>query len=298
MIATRRAVAEFIAYIRSVRGLSPHTVAAYRRDLACLVDMAGDKSPAQISVADLRGVLAARRRAATASLLRQISAWRAFYDYLIAGGAAAANPARAILPPKRSAHLPKALNPDEMSALLAPAAAGDSDGCLDIRDAAIMELFYSSALRLSELIQLDVSDVNLADGIVYVRRGKGGRGRTAPLGACARQALKKWLPQREQLLHGALQPALFVSARRTRLSARAIQRRVDRHVKKTGFAKPVSPHVFRHSCASHFLQSSGDLRATQDLLGHRDISATQIYTHLDFQHLAKVYDTAHPRAKK
>ena len=296
MTATEQAVADFIGYIRSVRRLSPHTVAAYQRDLQALVEIAGERSPADLSATELRRLLARRRDAKPSSITRQLAAWRRFYDFLLSGGGVLTNPLNAITPPKRPARLPKALSPDEMSALLQPAEAGNQ--WLLARDSAIMELLYSAALRLSELVQLNVNEVDLSAQVVYISRGKGGRGRVAPLGSMARQALQHWLPLRKERLAGSVQPALFIGRNRTRLTPRAVQKRIDEHVKKIGFNRPVSPHVFRHSCASHFLQSSGNLRATRELLGHKDITATQIYTRLDFQHLAKIYDSAHPRGKK
>lgn len=297
MTGAAAAVNEFIDYIQQVRQLSPHTVAAYRRDLKKLLDGIGDKAPAEVTAADLQRLLAAARRAEPATLARQLAAWRAFYKYLVAGGLVKANPVDAVPPPKRRAHLPKALSPDEMTALL-KAVPKEEATWLTVRDQAIMELFYSAALRLSELTRLNIDDIDLSSGYVYVQRGKGGRGRTAPLGTAARQALKDWLAQRRQLLGATAQPALFIGRNLKRLGERAVQKRIAQHVEKNAFPQSVSPHTFRHSCASHFLQSSQDLRATQELLGHKDIAATQIYTRLDFQHLAAIYDTAHPRAKK
>ena len=296
--STERAVAEFVEYLASVRRLSPHTVDAYRRDLAKLSAGAGDTPPTELTTLDLQRMITARRRAKPASIIRQLSAWRAFFDHLISGGWMDSNPVRGIAPPKKNALLPKALTAEEMDMLLPQKA--DKDNWLAVRDAAIMELLYSSALRLSELVQLNVADADIAGGCVHIQRGKGGRGRTVPLGRRAREALTHWLRERKNLFanKGGYPSALFVSRNLRRLTGRAIQMRVDAHTKKQGFAKPVSPHVFRHSCASHFLQSSGDLRSTQELLGHKDISTTQIYTRLDFQHLAEVYDKAHPRGKK
>lgn len=298
MTPTEQAVADFIEHLAGVRRLSPHTIDAYRRDLAKLTAAVGDTPPAQLTALHLQRLLTARRDAKPASIIRQLSAWRCFFDYLIHGGCMEQNPVRGIAPPKKAALLPKALTAEEVSALLAPQA--EAGNPLAVRDAAIMELLYSSALRLAELTQLNVNDVDLASGFVQVQRGKGGRGRVAPIGKVARQAIGRWLEERKTLLAdtGRAQPALFIGRSGRRLTGRAVQQRVDVHVKKSGFAKPVSPHMFRHSSASHFLQSSGDLRATQEFLGHRDISTTQIYTRLDFQHLAEVYDKAHPRGKK
>ena len=294
--AAEQAVEKFIHYIESVRQLSAHTVAAYRRDLRTLTQGIGEQDPTTVTAIDLHRLLAQRSQAKATSIARQLAAWRAFYNFLISADCMRINPVLAVVAPKRPAHLPKALTPDEMNSLLATPT--DKNDLLSVRDTAMMELLYSSALRLAELTQLNINDIDQAGGFIYVQRGKGGRGRVVPLGKTAAAALAVWLPQRQALLAGAAEPALFVGRNKTRLCGRSVQKRIDRHVKKIGFKQTVSPHMFRHSCASHFLQSSGDLRATQELLGHRDISATQIYTRLDFQHLANIYDKAHPRAKK
>lgn len=297
------AAATFLRHIAAVRRLSPLTVESYRRDLAWLCETLGEVAPAAIATRDLQKVLAGRRVGA-ATVARTISAWRTFFEFVVEAEAGAVNPARALAPPRRERRLPKALTVDEMDRLLGtPGAAGGAEaGALEVRDAAMMELFYASGVRLSELVALDVNDVDLGEGVVYVRRGKGGRGRVAPMGGAARAALEAWLPRRRQWVtgeagaEGGAEAALFVGAGGRRLGARAVRKRVDLYAARVGFERPVSPHVFRHSCASHFLQSSGDIRATQELLGHQNLSTTQIYTRLDYQHLAKVYDAAHPRA--
>ena len=326
----------FLAGLALRRRLSPHTVAAYRRDLALLIRAAKDAPPAAVSAETLRRALA--RDAALgkhpATAARRLSAWRVFFDHLVENGLAKTNPARGLRPPKRPARLPKALTPDETAKLLDATDAartpeiskfskfpngkkgggGGSDAeraALRLRDAAMFELLYSSALRVGELVALDLADVDWRGGFARVLRGKGGRGRVAPVGKTAMAALQKWRTARalfakpngsgsnsDSGLEGAGSGALFISRGGGRLGARTVQMRLGAQAKLAGMPGRVSPHVLRHSCASHFLQSSGDLRATQELLGHRDIAATQIYTRLDFQNLAAVYDRAHPRARK
>ena len=302
----------FLAELALRRRLSPHTVAAYRRDLEALARAAKGTSAGEVSPDILRRALA--RGAAMgnhpSTAARRLSAWRVFFDHLVENGVADSNPARGLRPPKRPARLPKALTPDETARLLnakesapapasAPPAAADSaeKSALRLRDAAMFELLYSSALRVGELVALDLGDVDWRGGFASVRRGKGGRGRVAPVGRTALAALEKWRTARA-LFAKPEEEALFVSRSGARLGARTVQTRLGAWAKAAGMPGRVSPHVLRHSCASHFLQSSGDLRATQELLGHSDIAATQIYTRLDFQNLAAVYDRAHPRMRR
>ena len=298
----------FLAELALRRRLSPHTVAAYRRDLEALARTAKGTSAEEVSPDTLRRALA--RGAAMgnhpSTAARRLSAWRVFFDHLVENGIADSNPARGLRPPKRPARLPKALTPDETARLLdakesapAPPSAADSaeKSALRLRDAAMFELLYSSALRVGELVALDLGDVDWRGGFASVRRGKGGRGRVAPIGATALAALEKWRTARA-LFARPEEEALFVSRSGARLGARTVQTRLGAWAKAAGMPGRVSPHVLRHSCASHFLQSSGDLRATQELLGHSDIAATQIYTRLDFQNLAAVYDRAHPRMRR
>ena len=298
----------FLAELALRRRLSPHTVAAYRRDLEALARAAKGTSAGEVSPDILRRALA--RGAAMgnhpSTAARRLSAWRVFFDHLVENGVADSNPARGLRPPKRPARLPKALTPDEAARLLnakesasAPLAAADSaeKSALRLRDAAMFELLYSSALRVGELVALDLGDVDWRGGFASVRRGKGGRGRVAPIGRTALAALEKWRTARA-LFAKPEEEALFVSRSGARLGARTVQTRLGAWAKAAGMPGRVSPHVLRHSCASHFLQSSGDLRATQELLGHSDIAATQIYTRLDFQNLAAVYDRAHPRMRR
>ncbi|MDR2001256.1 MAG: tyrosine recombinase XerC [Zoogloeaceae bacterium] len=289
------AVAAFLAALTQQRRASPHTVAAYRRDLAKLSALAGaaplpELLPHQLKryAMQLHGQgLAAR------SLARALSSWRAYYRWLAKRGAIAANPCDGLKAPKQPKPLPKALSIDQTQALLdAPAAEA-----AELRDKAMFELFYSSGLRLSELASLDVNGgLDLAEGVVIVT-GKRGKTRAVPLGGKAAEAVRAWLARRGELAKSD-EPALFVGARGRRIGPRGIERRLDLWGRQSGLGVHVHPHMLRHSFASHVLQSSGDLRAVQEMLGHASISTTQIYTHLDFQHLAKVYDAAHPRAKK
>jgi integrase/recombinase XerC len=205
----------------------------------------------------------------------------------------AANPASDVPSPKLPGRLPKTLDVDQIARLLEL----EGDDPLVLRDRAVMELFYSSGLRLSELTGLDVADLDLAEGLVRVT-GKGGKERIVPVGRKAREALTQWLNARREILGEAAEEALFVSRLGRRLSTRSVQTRVREWARRLGMATGVHPHQLRHSFATHLLESSGDLRAVQELLGHANIGTTQIYTHLDFQHLARIYDKSHPRARK
>ena len=285
-------VDSFIDYLQSVRKLSLHTVEAYRRDLATLISCDDLKN---IDINTLRRLLmnASQRGLSAASIARRLSAWRAFFDYLCRREIIHNNPTAGIKPPKKKARLPRALTPDQISHFLETDAS--SDNWLTLRDNAMFELLYSTGIRVGEMVQLNVEDIDIAADSVYIRRGKGGYGRVTPLGRKAAAALQTWLVKRAAM---AKSQALFINYAGGALTTRTVQQRVNYRSRVVGGVSKISPHVFRHSCASHFLQSSGDLRATQDLLGHRDIASTQIYTRLDFQNLARAYDRAHPRAKK
>jgi integrase/recombinase XerC len=295
---TKGSVGEFLTELALQRGASPHTIDAYRRDLARLTALAGDIEPMALKPPQLRrGLMSLHARSlAPRSIARTLSAWRSYYAWLARRGAIAANPADGLRPPKRARALPKALGIDQAAALLdRPAAAGDGEPLL-LRDAAMFELLYSSGLRLAELVSLDwPGGLDLAQGEVTVT-GKRRKTRTVPVGDKARAALQAWLAVRPQLLRGE-QAALFLGRNGTRLTPRQVESRLARWAQRQGVGVHVHPHMLRHSFASHVLQSSGDLRAVQEMLGHASIAATQIYTHLDFQHLAKIYDAAHPRAK-
>ena len=247
-----------------------------------------------LTQADVRAHIAARHRQgiASTSLQRELSAIRGFYVYLIKHRLAELNPARQVKAPKQARKLPKVLDVDQLAGLLS----AETESVLEIRDLAMFELFYSSGLRLSELAGLNAGDIDLKDRSLLVRSGKGGKSRTLPVGSKAAQALATWLNERTRL--NAADGALFITGKGRRLGQRAIELRLARWGKKKGLGTHVHPHMLRHSFASHLLESSQDLRAVQELLGHSNISTTQIYTHLDFQHLAEIYDKTHPRAKK
>jgi len=301
-------VGRFLDELARQRRLSPHTIAAYRGDLAELETLAGGKPLGQLLPADVRHALARLHAGGLgpASLSRRLSAWRGFFDWLGRRGELAGNPAAGIRAPRRPKRLPKALAPDQAVQLAGHEPAATP---LALRDKAIVELLYSSGLRLSELVGLDwryfaadeqgsgsTSWLDLEAKRVTVL-GKGGKVRQAPVGRPAADALRRWLLVRATL-PGTQPRALFVSAQGRRLGARSVQLRLARLAAALGLGVRVHPHVLRHSMASHVLQSSGDLRAVQELLGHASIATTQIYTRLDWQHLAKTYDAAHPRARR
>ncbi len=294
---------------------------AGRVDEAAAQTLAAEPDWSSLTEHDVRRWVAGAARAGLAprSIARRLSAWRSFFDWLAATGRVGANPARGVRAPRAPKRLPKALAPDQAVRLVdlggstdTGSADTDADSPFErLRDHAILELFYSSGLRLSELVSLDlrffdgpgpasVSWIDLAESEVTVR-GKGGKTRTVPIGSAARQALRDWLAARADWCRthaGADERALFLSNRGRRLAGRTVQWRLERIAVQRGIPTHVHPHVLRHSFASHLLQSSGDLRAVQELLGHASISTTQIYTSLDFQRLAAVYDAAHPRARR
>lgn len=294
--AEARAAADtWLKELAEQRRLSPHTVEAYGRDVAALLELAGTTPLERILPQDIRRFVARlhARDLSGRSLARTLSAWRGFYRWLGKRHLVALNPVQTVRPPKSKKALPSALSPDQAAVLLD----GPVDDLLELRDRAMFELFYSSGLRLSELASLDCQgglDIKEAEVTVTGKRGKT---RLVPVGTAAREALSAWLAHRAEMASGA-EPALFLSRNGARLSVRSIQARLERWALKRGLGVHVHPHMLRHSFASHVLQSSGDLRAVQEMLGHSSIASTQVYTHLDFQHLAQVYDAAHPRAKK
>jgi integrase/recombinase XerC len=288
---------QFIEYLRDERGLSPRTQKAYERDLAQLaleMKRQAIEDPAAVSEHTIRGLIARRHRQGQGprSLQRQLSAIRSFYRWLMKEGFADHNPAAAVRAPKAGRKLPETLDADAITRLLEI----DDDSPLAVRDKAIMELFYSSGLRLSELAGLKWAQIDLASGLVTVH-GKGNKTRMVPIGNYAAAALLEWRKVRGTFAR-LEEPHVFVSKTGNPIATRTIQVRIRYWAQRQGLPQKVYPHLLRHSFASHLLESSGDLRAVQELLGHADISTTQVYTHLDFQHLAKVYDKAHPRAKK
>ena len=289
------AVAQYLQHLAAERRLSSHTVAAYQRDLANLTRLAAGKPLAELGVTDIRGAIVKLRsqNLASTSVARQLSSWRGFYTFACRRLGYASNPCLGLRPPKAAKALPDILSPDTCTQLLDRAADEDA---LVARDRAMFELFYSSGLRLSELVGLDLNDVNLQAGEAQVT-GKGRKTRIVPVGKAALDAIAAWLPQRQPLVRGNT-AALFISQRGSRLTPRSVQLRLNRWALQAGLGQHIHPHMLRHAFATHVLQSSGDLRAVQEMLGHASISTTQIYTHLDWQHLAKVYDQAHPRARK
>ncbi|HET9664282.1 MAG TPA: tyrosine recombinase XerC [Burkholderiales bacterium] len=284
----------YLAHLAHERRLSPHTARAYGRDIAQLLELAGATPLHRLQVHVVRRFVAQlhARGLNGKSLARMLSAWRGFFNYLARDHGFKHNPCAGMRAPRAAKKLPRALSPDEAARLLE----GDADGLLALRDKAMFELFYSSGLRLSELTGLNLGDVNLDDATVRVT-GKGAKTRIVPVGRRALAALQAWLDARRPLAVAG-EPAYFINNRGRRLSARSVQSRLELWAMKQGLGRRVHPHALRHSFASHVLQSSGDLRAVQEMLGHASVSTTQIYTQLDFQHLAKVYDAAHPRAKK
>jgi integrase/recombinase XerC len=284
----------YLEHLSNERRLSPHTVSNYARDIDALIALAGSARLDRLGVHEIRRFVSQLhgRGLDGRSLARMLSAWRGFYHYLARDHGYVSNPCLGIRAPKAAKKLPRALSPDEAAQLMRV----EGEGALVARDKAMLELFYSSGLRLSELTGLAVRDVSLRDATVQVI-GKGSKTRIVPVGRHALDALKEWLACREGIVPPG-ETALFVAKGGARLSGRAVAQRVGHWAKRFGLAGKVHPHVLRHSFASHVLQSSGDLRAVQEMLGHASISTTQVYTHLDFQHLAKVYDAAHPRAKK
>ncbi len=292
--ASAAQLAGYIRHLTHERRLSAHTAKNYRRDVEALLRYAADRPPAQLTAHDIRrGIAQLHGRGLDGrSLARMLSAWRGFYHYLARDHGVAQNPCIGIRAPKSAKRLPHALSPDEARQLVE---LGDGDA-LAVRDRAILELFYSSGLRLSELTGLAPEDIDFKEATVRVT-GKGNKTRIVPVGSHAVQALQAWLAQRATLPQ-AEAGALFVNPKGRRLGPRAVQTCVQARAQQQGIAARVHPHMLRHSFASHVLQSSSDLRAVQEMLGHASISTTQVYTQLDFQHLAKIYDAAHPRAKK
>lgn len=292
------AVEQYLQHLAAERRLSPHTVAAYQRDLANLLELVADKPLDTLTVTDIRGAIVKLRgqSLAATSVARQLSSWRGFYVFACRRLGYPGNPCSGLRPPKAAKALPQVLSPDVCTQLLEGRSASADDNALQARDRAMFELFYSSGLRLSELSDLDLSDLDLKAGEAQVT-GKGRKTRIVPVGQQALDAITAWLPQR-RMLERDNTPALFISQRGARLSPRSVQLRLNRWAIQAGLSQHVHPHMLRHAFATHVLQSSGDLRAVQEMLGHASISTTQVYTHLDWQHLAKVYDQAHPRARK
>jgi integrase/recombinase XerC len=289
--------ADFLQYLTQERRLSPHTISNYQRDLKRFLVFCQQQDLTawpQIKSSHIRQFMAQCHQQGLGgrSIQRLLSSLRSLYGYLIKMGLAKMNPAQSVQAPKAAQRLPATLDVDQMNSLLAY----DEMDWRSCRDKAMMELLYSSGLRLAELASLNMGDIEMREGMVKVT-GKGNKERVVPVGKQALIVLKQWHTHRDTLGF-AEQPALFISQQGKRLGMRAIQKRLQYWGQKQGVSEQVHPHRLRHAFASHVLESSGDLRAVQELLGHADISTTQIYTHVDFQQLAKVYDAAHPRARK
>lgn len=290
-------LSDFIRHLASETRHSPRTCDSYQRDLLRLMlwlSQSGFNAWQRVTNHDVRRYVATLSRAGLSgrSIARHISATRRFYQFLLREQLASDNPALGIRAPKSGRRLPRVADVDQLNHLLD----GEPDDPLEIRDLCMFELMYSSGLRLAELASLDLGSVDLRGCDVRVL-GKGGKERLLPVGRKAVTSIQQWLPHRKALA-GDTEAALFVSQRGNRLSHRSIQARLSRWGVRRGADQKLHPHLLRHSFASHMLESSGDLRAVQELLGHADIATTQVYTHLDFQHLARVYDQSHPRARR
>jgi integrase/recombinase XerC len=284
----------YLSHLATERRLSAHTCAGYERDVRSLLTLAADTPLQKLGIHQVRRFVAQLHGQGLdgRSLARRLSAWRGFFNYLARDHGFRSNPCAGVRAPRSPRRLPDALSPEEAAQLLAMPA-GDA---LARRDHAMFELFYSSGLRLAELTGLRPEDLDFREGTVRVT-GKGSKTRIVPLGSHAARALQAWLTDRAALARPG-DTALFLGRGGRGIGPRAVQERLRAWALRQGLAAKVHPHMLRHSFASHVLQSSGDLRAVQEMLGHSSISTTQVYTHLDFQHLAKVYDAAHPRAKR
>lgn len=295
----QKEIQEFLSYLESVKQYSKHTISGYKRDLTKLsgyllnIDIEDWQS---VNEHELRTFVNSERRRGLSprSIQRVLSTSRSFFEYLLIEGIIKLSPAQNINSPKSAQLLPKAMDADLVQRLLD----FKPKGLIEVRDKAIAELLYSSGLRLSEVCTLDVQDLELKERVCRVT-GKGNKMRVVPVGKKAIQAIRDWLIHRKELKNSksSSSEAMFLNNKGKRISARSIQLRLEKLCAQRGLPG-INPHMLRHSFASHVLESSGDLRAVQEMLGHADIATTQIYTKLDFQHLSKVYDSAHPRARK
>ncbi len=287
-------VESFLVHIEKERRLSSHTIESYQRDIKVLLRLVGTTPLDDVRIHHIRRFVARLHAQGLGgrSLGRALSAWRGFFNFLMRDHGFAHNPCVGVRPPKTAKRLPDALSPEEISKLV-DLPATDS---FAVRDRAMFELFYSSGLRLSELTSLRPEDIDFNDATVRVL-GKSAKTRVVPVGRFALRYIRDWLEQRSAIAKGK-QSALFLNHHGRPIGPRTVQQRLKSWAQKQGISQHVHPHMLRHSFASHVLQSSGDLRAVQEMLGHASISSTQIYTHLDWQHLAKTYDAAHPRAKR
>ena len=294
MDSTIGLLANYLDHLTYERGLSPLTRENYARDIRLLLELADKEALQELKTTHIRRFIASMhgRGLGGKSIARALSSWRGFFDFLAQRHEFGNNPCIGMRAPKSPKTLPQALSTDQAVRLVDI----KEDDVLSLRDHAMLELFYSSGLRLAELVGLNVNALDLQNGTVTVT-GKGNKTRIVPVGSYAVSAIRTWL-QTRALISGIEENAVFTNQKGRRLTARAVQYRIKGWAIKQGISSDVHPHMLRHSFATHVLQSSGDLRAVQEMLGHANISTTQVYTHLDFQHLAKVYDAAHPRAKK
>ena len=289
-------LSEYLKFLTVERGLSPLTRESYGRDINKLLELSGEITLNDLNNTHIRRFIASLHSKGLGgkSIARMLSSWRGFFDYLIQRHHFTSNPVLGLRAPKSAKTLPQALSIEQAVKLVNIT----DDAILSVRDHAILELFYSSGLRLSELVNLNLDALDFSEGTVTVT-GKGNKTRIVPLGSHAIQAIQTWMQKRANLLiNNAAEKAVFIGSQGRRIGARNLQYRLKEWSIKQGINSSVHPHMLRHSFASHVLQSSQDLRAVQEMLGHANISTTQVYTHLDYQHLTKVYDAAHPRAKK
>ena len=287
---------EYLEFLNFERGLSPLTRENYARDITQLIKLADEIELSSLQNIHIRRFIASLHSKGLGgkSIARMLSSWRGFFEFLVNRKSFTSNPVIGLRAPKSPKTLPQALSIEQATKLVDIS----DDAVLSVRDHAILELFYSSGLRLSEVVNLNIDALDFTEGTVIVT-GKGNKTRIVPMGAHAMQAMQKWLKIRANInINDASSKAVFIGLQGRRISARNIQYRIKEWSIKQGINSSVHPHMLRHSFASHVLQSSGDLRAVQEMLGHANISTTQVYTHLDFQHLSKTYDAAHPRAKK
>lgn len=290
---------DFIQVLRSEKYYSPHTCKNYARDLHNFASYLNARDivkwvEVNYSLVSAYAAYRYRNGLKSRSIQRELSSIRGFYHYLVRRGVMKSNPAMEVSAPKSEQLLPKTCDAEQIGRMLDQRA---DDNDISIRDLAMFELIYSSGLRLAELVSIDLNDIDLGQQQLIVT-GKGNKTRYLPIGSKAVKAVRRWLKVRPDFCRDDSEQALFVSKQAKRISHRNVQSRLKQLVKTRSIDQQLSPHALRHSFATHMLESSGDLRAVQELLGHADIKTTQIYTHLDFQHLAKVYDAAHPRAKR
>jgi integrase/recombinase XerC len=296
-------IGDFLDYLTYERNVSPNTISAYRDDLESFTGflcndyftMGRDQIElARVDHLTVRSYLAhlSRRKLARASVARHLSALRSFFKFLVREGAVEANPARTVATPKREKHLPTVMQPSDVALLIEQP---DRNETLGLRDAAYLELLYASGLRISELVGIDIDDLELRARLVKVH-GKGSKERIVPFGTKAEEALRAWMAVRDELVTDVEEQAVFVNYRGKRITTRSVRRLFDTYLKQAALRAGISPHTMRHSFATHLLNAGADLRGIQELLGHASLSTTQKYTHLNDWQLIAVYKKAHPRA--